>query len=228
MWLHARRPASVHNIHGETSKRVKIDEERITQRLKQLSQQRSSSRYAKQKSALEKELFGFLSSLSTSKSLASTLPSDVIAFLVWKDHTGKTRVHLPGCPSPVQAKGLGSICNCPKLLAFGTVDSLIGKLRAIFMAHSRGTEWQSLLGVGNPAACRTVKNYLADVRAEQLKATVVPCQAEPALLVDLEVISRHIQSKLMHCSALSPAQIFIAARDQAIFKTLFFCGGSSC
>ena len=54
--------------------------------------------------------------------------------------------------------------------------------------------WQPLLAVGNPAACRTVKNYLSDVKEEQLKARVVPKQAEPVLVADLEVIYRHIDS----------------------------------
>ena len=61
----------------------------------------------------------------------------------------------------------------------------------------RGTEWQPLLGVGNPTAGRVVKNYLADVREEQLKARVVARLVEPVLLVDLEVISGHIHSKLL-------------------------------
>ena len=80
-------------------------------------------------------------------------------------------------------------CACPKRLAFGTVDSLIGKLRAIFVEHGRGSEWHSLLGVGNPAACRSVKTYLADVREEQLRARITPRQAEPIILSDLRVIS---------------------------------------
>ena len=39
---------------------LKIDEERISQRLQVLWDQRSSSRYARQKSALERELLQFL------------------------------------------------------------------------------------------------------------------------------------------------------------------------
>lgn len=67
----------------QQSKKVKIDEEVIAQRLDQLSQQRGSSHYVKQKSALEREFSIFLHNLATPKSLASALPSDVIAFLVW-------------------------------------------------------------------------------------------------------------------------------------------------
>ena len=113
---------------------------------------------------------GFLWRISTPKSLVSALPSDIVAFLIWKDKGGKTRVHGSECLS----RARGGSCDCPKRLAFGAVDALIGKLRAIFAAHNRSTEWQPLLGVaGNPAAGRVVKNYLAAVREEQLKARVV-------------------------------------------------------
>jgi len=94
-------------------------------------------------------------------------------------------------------------------LAFGTVDSLIGKLRAIFIADGRGTVWCSALGLGNPAVAKVVKDYLADVRGEQLKARVVPRQAEPVLVADLQVISGFIQSRLLS------GKIFVLARDKA-------------
>ena len=43
------------------------------------------------------------------------------------------------------------------------MDSVIGKLRAIFADGGREIEWHCLLGVGNPAADRSVKSYLASV-----------------------------------------------------------------
>ena len=51
--------------------------------------------------------------------------------------------------------------------------------------------------MGNPAADRSVKNYLAHVCEEQLKVHITPRQAEPVLLSDLEVLSSYWQSKLM-------------------------------
>ena len=115
-------------------------------------------------------------------------------------------------------------CSCPRRLPFGKVDALIGKLRSIFATQGRGPEWQPLLGVGNPAACRTVQKYLADVKEEQLKSRIVPRQAEPVLLADLAVISRHIETRLLQSSSLEPSQIFVLAGDQAQFKALFFAG----
>ena len=215
---YARRSVSVAGTHESPHTPLKINEKAISERLDHLARQRNSTRYSKQKSALGKELATFLSSLSTPKSLASALPSDVISFLVWKDQGGKTRVHTPLCTRQRRE----SSCDCPKRLACGTVDALIGKLRAIFATYGRGSEWQPLLGVGNPAACRSVKNYLADIRSEQLQARVASRQAEPVLLTNLEVISRHIHQKLMKWSLLTPSQIFVLARDQAVFKALFF------
>jgi len=72
---------------------TRIDEGHIGDRLQQLSQPWSSSRYGKQKTALEGEFGHFLASLTTPKSLSSGFPTDVVALLVWKDHSGKTKVH---------------------------------------------------------------------------------------------------------------------------------------
>ena len=114
------------------------------------------------------------------------------------------------------------VCQSPKRLAFGTVDSLIRTLWEIFVEHGRGSEWQSVLNIGNPASDWSVKRYLADVREEQLKARVVPRQAEPFLLEDLMKISRHIHFQLMHSANLTPSQIYILARDQTMIKAFFF------
>lgn len=46
-------------------------------------------------------------------------------------------------------------------LGVGTVDSLLGKLRSIFDNAGCGTKMHSLLGIGNQAACRSVRNYLS-------------------------------------------------------------------
>lgn len=195
---------------------VPVDSRMIAERLDQLSEQRGSSSYVKQKSSLEKELCSFLSSKSVAKSIQSALPGDIIEFLVWKDRAGKTKVHSPDCEQRA--------CNCPKRLAFGTVDSLIGKLRAIFTERGRGSEWISVLNVGNPAADWSVKRYLADVREEQLKARTLPRQAEPVFLEDLMRICAYIIDQLKRPVGLSPSRIYILARDQALFKALFFTG----
>lgn len=97
-------------------------------------------------------------------------------------------------------------------------------MRAIFAEHARGTEWQSILNIGNPDADRSVKRYLAYVWEEQLMARVVPRQGEPIFLSDLVILASHIHSQILHYVTLSSSQIYIFARDQATFKVLFFAG----
>ena len=75
-----------------------------------------------------------------------------MAFLIWKDQGDRTVVHLQACASAGDLTRRVPSCSCPKCLAFGTVDSLIGKLRAIFMDEGRGMEWSSAFGIGNLAA----------------------------------------------------------------------------
>ena len=80
------------------------------------------------------------------------------------------------------------------------------------------------MNLGNPAADRSVKRYLADVREEQLKARVVPRQVDAIFQGDLVILARHIRFKMLHCATLTPSQTYIFARDQAMFEALFFAG----
>jgi hypothetical protein len=120
--------------------KLPVREDVISKRLEQLAQQRQSSSYVRQKSALERELASFLASVSSPRSLATASPTDVISFLVWKDRGGRTRVHGPDCSASGIRATRAVACHCPKRLAYGTVDSLIGKLRAIFAENGRGSE----------------------------------------------------------------------------------------
>ena len=104
-----------------------------------------------------------------------------------------------------------------------TVDSYIGKLRAIFHSVGRDGEWDRGLGLGNPAADKSVKDYLRLVRAEQLQARVTPKQASPSFVDKLAQLSDHIDRSL-RCPSITPTQRFILARDQAYFKAVFFSG----
>ena len=110
----------------------------------------------RQKSALEQALSNFLFSLSSPKSVATALPTEVVAFF-GKDRGGRTRVHQPDCQRQAP-------CQCPLRLTHGTMDSLIGKLRSINAENERGAEWQCLMGIGNPTSNRSVKQYLANER----------------------------------------------------------------
>ena len=65
-------------------------------------------------------------------------------------------------------------CGCPIRTSAGLVDSLIGKIRAIFRDLGRGSEWNPMLGTGNPAAAEEVKRYLKAVKLEQSLSAVTP------------------------------------------------------
>ena len=67
-------------------------------------------------------------------------------------------------------------CNCPTGLAAGLVDSLLGKLRAIFNNLGR-------LHDSNPVADTRVKEYLIFIWEEQAGKVIVPSQAVPLLFV---------------------------------------------
>ena len=150
-------------------------------------------------------LENFLSFLPGCLTIATVTLRDICRFLVYKDKNGKTQVHRNGCPH--LGKTGTHDCACSLRFSYKTLDSYNGKLRAIVHAHGRDGEWDKRLGLGNPAADRTVKDYLRLVTAEQLQARLTAH------------IDRNLQS-----TTITPTQRFILARDQAYFKAVFFSG----
>lgn len=142
-------------------------------------------------------------------------------FLVWKDRKGKTKVHDTNCQ--FFARKVLFSCPCPTRLAYGTVDSLIGKLRAIFNEFGRRGEWDPRLLLGNPATDLSLKQYLKAVTAEQLQAQATPKQATPFFVNDLSQLSLFIDRK-MQSGNISPIDMFVLLRDQVYFKASFFSG----
>ena len=173
------------------------------------------------KNSLQKELENFLSSLPGSPTIATVTPRDICRFLVYKDKNWKAQIHHNGCPH-LGKRGTHP-CGCPLRLSYKTIDSYIGKLRAIFHANRRDGEWDKRLSLGNPAADKTVKNYLRLVTAEQLQARVTPKQATPFFVDKLAQLAVHTDHSLQS-PTITPTQRFIFARDQAYFKAVFFSG----
>ena len=103
-----------------------------------------------------------------------------------------------------------SPCVCRKRL-----DSIIGKLRALFNKYRRSAA-DSLLPA-NPAASTLVKSYLSAVSEEQLVARVMQRQAEPIFLQDLVFLPSEI-AKRTNVHFLSSTQLFVLARDQASLR----------
>ena len=96
-------------------------------------------------------------------------------------------------------------------------------MRSILSALGRDGEWDKRLGLGNPAADKTVKNYLRLVTSGQLQTRVTPKQATPFLVDKLVQLALHL-NRVAESSPISPEQRFLVARDQAYFKAVFFSG----
>ena len=201
-----------------------IDLDSINNRLSQLAKNKLSKPYEKQKSSLHRELLSVLASLSTPKTLHSATPGDILKFLVWKDKAGKTKVHQTQCPRHSSDKTPS--CSCPKRLAAGTVDSMIGKLRAIFTDAGLGGEWDKRLGLGNPVSHASIKQYLKSVKEEQAKARSRPKKAIPIFLGKLKKIAAYIFAQLSAPPVL-PINLYTFSRDLCFFILDFFSGDRS-
>jgi len=199
--------------------KLNVDENRIQTRLEEINKLAANSDYGKKKAALESELKNFLGSRSPPKDLTTASPKDICSFLVWKDEGGKTVVHRTGCKNFGKKRKSG--CGCPQRLAAGTVDSLIGQLRAIFIKSGRGGEWNEAICTGNPAAAPMLREYLRITKAEQANALIQPTQAQPVFHNKLEALCTHIAKKISD-PGTKESTLFTLARDQAFFKVMFF------
>ena len=203
------------------SSKVSVDLQAIDNRLEQLKNASLQSSYSKQKCSLRLVFETFLASLPNSKTILSASPIDITRFLVWKDRYCNTVLHKNGCPdSHLQS---ATKCECPKRLAFKTIDSYIGKLRAIFKEIGCCGEWNSMLGLGNPAASLEVQKYLRASTEEQLCACISPKQAVPLFLLELLLLA-HFWSRKIEEHWIYSSGLFVLVQGQAFFKVLLFSG----
>ncbi|CAA0817772.1 Protein LIGHT-DEPENDENT SHORT HYPOCOTYLS 10 [Striga hermonthica] len=90
----------------------------------------------------------------------------VLDFLRYLDQFGKTKVHLHGCvffgqPDPPAP------CTCPLRQAWGSLDALIGRLRAAYEEHGGSPD-------ANPFGNGAIRVYLREVKDCQAKARGIP------------------------------------------------------
>ncbi|CAN8233818.1 unnamed protein product [Cochlearia groenlandica] len=90
----------------------------------------------------------------------------ILDFLQYLDQFGKTKVHVQGCGFFGQVEPRGQ-CNCPLKQAWGSLDALIGRLRAAY-------EENGGLPERNPFAGGEIRVFLREVRDSQSKARGVP------------------------------------------------------
>ena len=165
--------------------------------------------YERQKDSLEVQFSSFLSSLVPSKKLSAATAEDIVKFLISKDMAGKRKLHFPSCSR--------KICDCPKRLAAGTVDSYIGKLRSIFNKLGR-------IGMSNPLSHSTVKEYLKFVREEQAQQPLRPRQAVPLFYDKFVRLITYLRGLIAESSELSPLNKYILVRDVTFFVVDFYTG----
>ena len=113
-------------------------------------------------------------------------------------------------------------CNCPTRLSAGTVDSLRGKLRSIFIALGRTGNWDDRFGFGNPTSHVSVKQYLKSIQSEQSQARVSPKQATPVFFDKYRKIVYHLRNLLLIKQRHFPFITLHLRSRSSVFLARFF------
>ncbi|MED6170250.1 hypothetical protein PIB30_028983 [Stylosanthes scabra] len=122
----------------------------------------SSSRYENQKRRDWNTFGQYLRNHRPPLSLSRCSGAHVLEFLRYLDQFGKTKVHTQMCPL-FGHPNPPAPCPCPLRQAWGSLDALIGRLRAAFEENGGKPE-------ANPFGARAVRLYLREVRDSQAKA----------------------------------------------------------
>ncbi|OWM78710.1 protein LIGHT-DEPENDENT SHORT HYPOCOTYLS 10-like [Punica granatum] len=129
-------------------------------------QQQTPSRYESQKRRDWNAFIQYLRNHRPPVPLSQCNYNHILDFLRYLDQFGKTKVHIQGCifygqPEPPAP------CTCPLRQAWGSLDALIGRLRAAYEENG-GTP------ATNPFASGAIRVYLREVRECQAKARGIP------------------------------------------------------
>ncbi|KAG6433437.1 hypothetical protein SASPL_105051 [Salvia splendens] len=124
------------------------------------------SRYESQKRRDWNTFLQYLKNHKPPLTLTRCSGAHVIEFLKYLDQFGKTKVHSAECPNFGQLSPPAP-CACPSRQAWGSLDSLIGRLRAAYEEHGGKPD-------SNPFGAKAVRIYLREVRESQAKARGIP------------------------------------------------------
>jgi hypothetical protein len=122
----------------------------------------SLSRYESQKRRDWNTFGQYLRNHRPPLSLSRCSGAHVLEFLKYMDQFGKTKVHTPVCPFYGHPNPPAP-CPCPLRQAWGSLDALIGRLRAAYEENGGTPEM-------NPFGARAVRLYLREVREMQARA----------------------------------------------------------
>ncbi|CAM8880249.1 unnamed protein product [Rhodiola kirilowii] len=144
------------NIVVEGSSRSPSDDQQAT----------TPSRYESQKRRDWNTFGQYLRNHRPPVPLSHCNANHVLEFLRYLDQFGKTKVHMQGCmffgqPEPPAP------CSCPLRQAWGSLDALIGRLRAAYEENGGSSET-------NPFASGAIRAYLKEVRECQAMARGIP------------------------------------------------------
>ncbi|XP_058197127.1 protein LIGHT-DEPENDENT SHORT HYPOCOTYLS 3-like [Rhododendron vialii] len=120
------------------------------------------SRYENQKRRDWNTFGQYLQNHRPPLSLPRCSGAHVLEFLRYLDQFGKTKVHTPVCPFYGHPNPPAP-CPCPLRQAWGSLDALVGRLRAAYEENGGNPET-------NPFGARAVRLYLREVRDLQSKA----------------------------------------------------------
>ncbi|CAF2130318.1 hypothetical protein BRARA_K00432 [Brassica rapa] len=129
----------------------------------QLQPQQPLSRYESQKRRDWNTFIQYLKSQNPPLLMSQFNYTHVLCFLRYLDQFGKTKVHEQACVFFGQPDPPGA-CTCPLKQAWGSLDALIGRLRAAYEEHGGGSPDT------NPFANGSIRVHLREVRESQAKA----------------------------------------------------------
>lgn len=153
-------------------------------------------------------------------SIQTCSPYDICLYLAWKDSSGKTPVHDKNCP---EIGKRSATCPCTRRLAYGTVQTKTSQLKVMLDKLGRTGPWAPTESTGNPILSEEVRVYTKQIRAEQSQGHSLRKQAIPIFASKLRLIAMMIDRHLQ-LPETSTKSKYVLARDQAIFKLMFFGG----
>jgi hypothetical protein len=124
------------------------------------------SRYESQKRRDWNTFGQYLNNMKPPVPLSQCNSNHVLDFLHYLDQFGKTKVHLHGCMFYGQPEPPAP-CTCPLRQAWGSLDALIGRLRAAYEENGGSPDT-------NPFASGSIRVYLREIRECQAKARGIP------------------------------------------------------
>ncbi|MCL7027057.1 hypothetical protein MKW94_021216 [Papaver nudicaule] len=150
------------NTNSNSSSMMMISSSASTSSMATSSSPPALSRYESQKRRDWNTFGQYLKNHRPPLSLSRCSSAHVLEFLRYLDQFGKTKVHNQICPFYGHPNPPAP-CPCPLRQAWGSLDALIGRLRAAFEENGGKPE-------ANPFGARAIRLYLREVRDLQSKA----------------------------------------------------------